>query len=343
MGKSSCFLTAKARLRLGFLLWIGLLAGCGRSPAGESWSGSTMGTTYHITIRPAAGKTLPRLQQGVDSVLAEINRQMSTWLPESEISRFNRLPAGTWMRLSPEFLAVIRLSFQVWNWTNHRFDLTVYPLVTLWGFGPEQETGWQPPAVTAIDSIRRRIGMEHLQIRGDSLRKDVDGLELDVNAIAKGYGVDRVGRYLERQGIGNYLVEIGGEVRCRGHKPGGKPWSIGIDRPEWGSLPGERLASVLQLEDGAVATSGDYRAFHSVGDSVISHAIDPTTGRPAQDRVASATVVADSCALADALATSLMVMGAERGMRLIESLPGVEAYLLIRETPTGWRPVMSSG
>ncbi len=320
------------------LLW----PGCSKNEM-VNMAGQTMGTTYHIKIAEPGitQKTLTKWHNQVDSVLREINRQMSTYQPQSEISQFNTWPAGRPFHVSPDFMNVLRLSLRIYRESDGAFDVTVGPLVDLWGFGKEGKRS-TPPGADEIKKALAKVGSDHVRIAGDSLIvKEVPGLQLDFSAVAKGYGVDAVAALLSRNKIQNYMVEIGGEVLVRGTKFG-KHWRIGIDRPSPGLAPGQQLDAILQLTDKTMATSGDYRNFFTFHDTLFSHEINPKTGKPVHNGVASVTILAPSCALADAMATAIMVMGEKRGMEWVESKPEVEA-LIIKRQDNSFKEIFSSG
>ncbi len=305
--------------------------------------GQTMGTTYHIKIVDSAFDSSGKqaLQLAVDSVLKEMNRQMSTYIPESEISRFNRWPAHKPFRISRDFMNVLKLSLQIYKESQGAFDVTVGPLVDLWGFGKKGRRT-TPPTPDQIQETLKRVGSEHIHILNDTLiLKDVPGLELDFSAVAKGYGVDAVAALLGNRQFKNFMVEIGGEVVVKGTK-NEKPWRIGVDRPSPNLAPGEQLEAILKLSDLALATSGDYRNYFTYHDSLYSHEIHPKTGRPVRNHVASVTVLAPSCALADAMATAIMVMGAQKGLAWVESKPQAEAMIILRKNGK-FEEALSSG
>ncbi len=294
--------------------------------------GKTMGTTYHIKIMDKIPTDLSAsaVQLQIDSLLTDINRQMSTYIPSSEISQFNRAPAGKTFSVSADFMKVLRLALVINRQSGGAFDVTVGPLVDLWGFG-KKGGRTAPPKESEINALLTKIGSASVSILNDStITKTKAGLQLDFGAIAKGYGVDAVARLLKQTGFGNFMVEIGGEVKVCGQK-GDEKWRIGIDRPEAGLQPGEQLQGVLQIKDIAAATSGDYRNYFLNGDSLYSHEIDPRTGRPVQNGVASATVLAPSCMLADAMATAIMIMGAEKGLEWVETKPDVQALIIVHD------------
>ncbi|QEG35465.1 FAD:protein FMN transferase [Bythopirellula goksoeyrii] len=278
----------------------------------ESFSGPTMGTRYSVSIVfPDLEVKADKLQKAVDDLLTEINRQMSTYDPDSELSRFNQYEGVDWFDVSPETAKVVRYALQVAEDSGGAFDPTVGPAVNLWGFGPDGRRR-KPPNDEAIEAALARIGYHHVEARLDppALRKSNPNVYLDLSAVAKGYAVDAVTELLAEQGIESSMVEIGGEVRTQGEKPGDIPWKIGIEQPD---ESGRAIREVLELEDAALATSGDYRNYFEQDGVRYSHTIDPTTGRPVQHQVATVSVVADTCMEADALATALLVMGEEKG------------------------------
>jgi len=299
-----------------------LFLGCQRAsePVGSSppiaLRGVTMGTTYSIKCWRAAGKLEAKpLQQAVDVLLKKINRQMSTYLPDSELSRFNRAPAGDWFPVSPETAFVVAQAKKFHKLTDGASDVTVGPLVRLWHFGPksgENQTEVQEPTQAALRAALQRVGCEYLQVRSDppALKKTRDGLEVDLSSIAKGYAVDAVTELLAGRGIPHSMVEIGGEVRAAGTRPDGKPWRIGVESPQ---VETRTVQRVVPLRDSALATSGDYRIFHRAGGGAYCHIINPRSGEPLPYRGVAATVLADTCLAADAMATALLVMGSEKG------------------------------
>lgn len=308
------------------------------------FQGKTMGTTYQVKIADAKRieAEASRLQSMVDQALQEVNRQMSTYRPDSEISQFNRRYSTQPMKVSPSFVQVLRSAVQIYQESRGRFDVTVAPLVDLWGFG-KKGSRFSVPDPAQIDSVRANIGTKYIRLINDStIAKSNPNVELDLSAIAKGYGADVVAELLNQQGYHNYLVEIGGEVVVKGLNHGEK-WKIGIDRPHFGALPGQELEGVLLVNDLAIATSGDYRNFFMIDDTVYSHTINPSTGRPIANGMASVTIIAPSCMLADAIATAVMVMGAEDGLRWVESKPDVEALIITRDRDGKFVEKMSNG
>lgn len=293
----------------------------------ETASGRSMGTSYAVEARCAGA--IPA--DAIAAVLAEVNRQMSTYDADSELSAFNRLPVGESMPVAAGLAEVAAIAERVAAQTEGAFDATVAPLVALWGFG----AGAVPRSPT--DAERRaalaKVGFRRIQasVEPPTLRK-LAAVTLDLSAIAKGYAVDRIAALLDRSGCSAYLVELGGEVRVRGRNANGKSWRIGIESPG-----AEGLAGSVSLLDGAVATSGDYRQSRpqsGVEGGRISHIIDPRTGMPIRHKLASVTVVADTATLADAYATALLVLGENAGLAFAERHDLAAAF--IRRTETGY-------
>jgi thiamine biosynthesis lipoprotein len=291
-----------------------------------------MGTTYSIKIID----TLPRhidinnVRSKIDSILQIVNQQMSTYIAESEISRFNQLTSKDWFTISTDFYDVIVMAQKISRLTNGAFDITVGPIIDLWGFGGDlMQNTWEPPTDQEIEETKRSIGFNNIVIRKNSIKKENADTKIDLNAIAKGYAVDVVFELLRDLGYTDILVEIGGEVRCLGQNNEGKSWKIGIDKPILDVVPGTELQAILSLKNNALATSGDYRNYFEYNGNIFSHVVNPVTGYSTQNRVASASVMAPNCMTADALATALMIMGNE-GIELINTMDGVEAMIIIR-------------
>jgi len=327
------------------LLLLFYFNGCTSERDQHQWTGLTMGTTYQVKIthQPLAAKEVTAIKQKVDSTLVEVNRQMSTYDPQSEISKFNDFRDTVAFPVSKEFYTVVKKAIAVSRLSGQAFDITVGPLVDLWGFG-KKGSRQSPPAEEEIRSLMDRIGIENLQtVDGNALKKKIPALNIDLSAIAKGYGVDAVAARLEEAGFENYMIEIGGEVRTRGLNDSGEAWKIGIDSPGLSSLPGEDIRMILALQDVAVATSGDYRNYFEYDGKIFSHTIDPSTGKPVDHDLASTTVVAKNCMEADALATALMVMGKDKGLTFIESIKGVEALFITRRGKDRFDVFQSSG
>jgi thiamine biosynthesis lipoprotein len=283
-----------------------------------------MGTTYNITIvDPPNDVALVTLQKQIDDLLEVVNQQMSTYINDAEIMQFNRAPVETWFPVSSGFLSVIELSQQLASLTKGRFDITIGPLVELWGFGKKQ--GSEVPTDAAIADAQSRVGWQNLHVNKDqqAIRKD-KALWLDVSAVAKGYGVDQIAEILNSYNIANYLVEIGGEMRVKGLNQQQRSWRIGIEVP---SLAQRQAQQIIELTDKSIATSGDYRNFFEQDGHRYSHTIDPVSGRPVKHNIASVTVVMDTAAEADAYATALNVLGEEAAIALVEQ-ENIAAYFI---------------
>lgn len=291
--------------------------------------GRTMGTSYSIKLVVPAGLgvDLARLHADINARLRTINARMSTYRPDSELSRFNASDSLEWFAVSDELAQLVSRAKAISALSEGAFDVTVAPAVNLWGFGPTPEPS-EPPDAATIAAVRARIGDDKLEVRLDppALRKARADLEVDLSAIAKGYGVDALATLLDAAGIEHYLVEIGGELRARGHKPDHQPWRIAIERP---NPLAREVYRVVELRDAAMATSGDYRNFITWDKQLYSHSIDPETARPVEHSLASVSVITEDCARADALATALLVLGPERGMALAER-EGLAAFFVTR-------------
>jgi thiamine biosynthesis lipoprotein len=337
----------EARHWLGFLIFILFLGGCENSIRTISIDGETMGTTYNIQIVLMKEMEIDesRIKHSIDSLLIKINNQLSHYIPQSEISLFNDNSSVQPFKVSAEFYSVVLQSKKLTRLTSGAFDITIAPLVNYWGFGPVAsplESGQLPDTLKILDLLEA-VSSQNLFVRDEHLIKSNPNMRLDLSAIAKGYGVDAIFMQLGTMGFTNYMVEIGGEVRCSGNSVSGKPWRIGIDRPDLNLLPGKKLQGIVQLYDRALATSGDYRNYLIVNGEFYPHAIDPRTGFPVKTKVASATVIAPTCAEADALATALMVLGEESGITLINDLDEIDAALILRDGDGIYRTVLTNG
>lgn len=282
-----------------------------------SFRGETMGTVYTIKYLDGAQRNL---KNGVDSLLQVFNQSVNHYLPNSEISRFNR--QDTLYFDLPYFYPVLAKSQEVYQATQGAFDPTVAPLVNAWGFGPDTTT---VPAPAKVDSLLRYVGFDKIKFTETYVTKTQPGVALDFSAIAKGYGVDVVGNYLLQQGIRNFMVEIGGEVVARGLNAEGNVWRIGINNPE---QPGE-LSSAISLDNRAIATSGNYLNFYEKDGKRYAHTIDPATGYPVEHNVLSVSVIAQDCMTADAYATAFMVLGLERTKQIVSENPALlDVYII---------------
>jgi thiamine biosynthesis lipoprotein len=316
------------RIRSPLILGLLLVAACSEQrPAILEISGSTMGTSFSVKLPTLPPNVDPgSLGDAIGALLLAIEMQMSTYRIDSEISRFNVSESTAWQPVSAEFCRAAEQSLDISRKTAGAFDITVGPLVNLWGFGPDGAVR-KPPSAGDIARTQARVGYSHLQTDCSipALRKDIARLYLDMSAYAKGYAVDRVANVLDQLDARNYLVEIGGEMKLKGHNADGEKWVVAIEEP----LQGERrVHSMFRITDQSVATSGDYRNFFESGGTHYSHTIDTRTGRPVTHKLASVTVVAETTAVADAMATALLVLGPEDGMILALSLD-IAAFFLI--------------
>jgi thiamine biosynthesis lipoprotein len=299
------------------LLAASSVAACAR-PAHATIRGLTMGTSYTVELAaPIDDAVRTRLAELIEVELAAINRAMSTYDPRSELSQFNRRQDFRWAPASPGLLEVLDSASRISTSTQGAFDVTVGPLVDLWGFGPQYGTR-RVPNDALIERVRESVGHQHVQIdpSAGAIRKRHSRTQVDLSAIAKGYGVDRVAMILDRQGVHDYLVEIGGELRARGTTAAGRPWRVGIERPVEGR---HVVGEIVVLENRAIATSGTTEDFFEQGGRHYSHIIDPMTARPVDHPPMAVSVVADTTMEADAWATALVVLGSERGYSLAQA------------------------
>jgi len=301
-------------------------------------SGETMGTTYTVKLALESLETRARkeLKAAIDARLQHINKLMSTYDPNSELSRFNNAPPNVPFAVSPETLTVFRAAQQISELSGGAFDITVGPVVEAWGFGPSPRT-LEPDEEAKLEGLRNLVDYRNIKIDENSgtLLKKRAGIHCDLSAIAKGYGVDQVAEVLQAQGYTHFLVEIGGELRAMGTKLDGSNWRIAIEKPD--TTPDAReLYETVELTDLAMATSGDYRNFFSEGGKRYSHTIDPRTGRPIVHNLASVTVLYANTMLADGWATALNVLGPEAGYTLAVH-QGLAAFFLVREKEGSFR------
>ncbi|MEW6412721.1 MAG: FAD:protein FMN transferase [Candidatus Zixiibacteriota bacterium] len=309
------------------------IAGCSstpRQPAPAELSGQTMGTEYHVKI--VTDSTLPEseiqiLSAAIDTMLAEINRQMSVYDENSEISAFNKFNDTDWFPVSIATSRVVAHSISVSELTSGAFDITVGPLVNLWGFGPSPDSG-QIPGDEQIENALDNVGYYRLAVRSSppAVKKEFVGAQSDLGGVAKGYGVDQIAGIIRGRGYANYLVEIGGEVCASGVNQNGVPWQVGVQKPgtDFGTV------ATVSLNNICMATSGDYQNYFEKDGVRYSHLIDPRTGRPITHNLASVTVIDQTCIRADALATGLNVLGPEAGWELANEL-GLAAQFVTRE------------
>lgn len=307
-----------------------LLGACAEPPPEPiRLTGATMGTRYNITWLSGRGQPEPEaVHIGVEQVLEEVNASMSTWREDSEISRFNASEPGDWFPVSRGFADVFEMARAVNIASGGAYDVTVAPLVNLWGFGADPDMGDSVPEQAAIDAALARVGQDRIEFDPavPALRK-TGPVELDFSSIAKGYGVDRVAGWLEGEGIHRYLVEIGGEIRVSGDNARGTSWRIAVEQPD-SSI--RAVAETVQLQDASIATSGDYRNFFEVEGVRYSHTIDPRTGTPVRHDLVSVSVIHTSATMADAWATALTVLGTEQALAMARK-EELAVYLISRD------------
>lgn len=279
-----------------------------------SFTGATMGTRYTVTI--AERQDVAEIQKSVDALLVKINKQMSTYDPDSEVSRFNQSTGTDWFTVSPETATVVAFALKVAQESGGAFDPTIGPIVNLWGFGPEGRRK-KPPTDAEIAKVLERVGYKKLAVRKDppALRKEIPGIYVDLSAVAKGFAVDEITELLVRANCPKSLVVIGGDIRANGMKPDGSPWQIGIESPDGAGKAVERK---VPLRYTAVSTSGDWNNSFKHDGQRYSHVIDPRTGRPVPHKLASVTVYADQSMHADCWDTMLLVLGEEQGLKWCE-------------------------
>ncbi len=302
------------------------LAGCLFQDKVESFGGPTMGSTYSVKyVEGGEAADKAQLQRDTESILADVDKQLSTYRADSDIETFNALPAGECMAMPSGVRQLVVAGQQLSDESEGALDLTIEPLLNLWGFGP-QGRGERVPSAEEIARARQNVGQHHLRVDGEQLCKD-RAVQVDFNSIAAGYAVDQVAATLESSGVSSYLVEITGELKARGRKPDGAPWRVAIEAPR----DNERVAQrIIELDGFAVSTSGDYRNYFERDGKRYSHTLDPQTGAPIDHHLAAVTVVDPSTLRADGLSTVLMVLGPERGLAYAAERK-IAAFFVVRE------------
>ena len=297
--------------------------------------GFTQGTTYHITF---LNRKQLDYSKKIQNLLDSFANSLSIYDPKSIIGRINN---NEDVKVDKMFTDVYNKAMEVSRASEGAFDITVGPLVNAWGFGilPKMKVD-----SAEIDSLRELVGYTKVKLVNGHIIKKYPGMRLDVNALAPGYSVDLVCALLEKDGIRNYLVEIGGEVRGRGRNPQGEFWNVGIDRPiDGNSNPGDNLQAIVRLKNRSVASSGDYRKYYEENGMKYSHHIDPHTGYPARQHILSATTMADSCLTADAWGTAFMVMGLEKSKEVLKKHPELNVYIVYSDEKGNFQVYASPG
>ena len=322
-----------------------LLAGCATPLPETLLTGETMGSAWTVKIAGVLPRPAADLQSGAQARFEAVNQALSTYRANSALSRFNDEASGGWVNIDPELAAVLRYALTLAARSDGAYDVTVGPLVNLWGFGPDPATNRVPDAA-AIEAARARVGWRKVQVdaTADRARKQ-PGMRIDLSSLGKGRGVDRVAEYLDAQGVTNYLIDLSGKLRARGRNPRGDAWQVAVEQPAADDPSGAPriVPAVVALHDRSIATAGDYRRFFESGGRHYSHIIDPRTGSPVEHATLSATALGATCMEADALATMFMVMDPDAALRVAES-GNVPALLISREgggfrlhSSSGWR------
>lgn len=327
-----CQSVSKARpaLLASLLFFSVLLFGCTRGVERETvlLQGQTMGTTYHVTIIKSDEDPSfdhAALQTGIDAELRVINQHMSTYIPDSEIMQLNSAAVEEWHYVSEPLRQVLEISETINRKSKGAFDITVGPLVNLWGFGPGAHLD-KKPSDESIALAKAMVGHQRLELTGHQVRKTT-AIQLDLSAVAKGYGVDWIADFLTARGFENYMVEIGGELRLKGSNAQGLAWRIAIEQPDdWQGT----IHKAITVTNRGMATSGDYRNYFEQDGQRFSHTIDPTTGYPINHNLASVTVIAATSAEADAWATAINVLGPEKGMT-VANQENLAVYMIVKE------------
>ena len=324
---------------LGFLL---LFNRCANIENQYVISGNTMGTTYLVKIITSGNDyEMESIEKSIDSLLIQLNKQMSTWDPESEISQFNDWNSKVPFAVSDDFLNVVKKSITISENTGGLFDPTVYDLMSLWGFGPNPRSGF--PDIEDVHRVLEHTGISQFEITESVLVKNNKLCKLDLNAIAKGYGVDKIFNLLNQKGFYNIFVEIGGEVKCSGKNIKNKNWSIGIEDPSADGNYQKKISAIISVVNGAIATSGNYRNIVDLDGEILGHTINPQTGFPIQTDVLSVSVLSNSCMESDAWATALMAMNHQTGFAMVESQSNIDAVWILIDNYDGKRYFSMSG
>ncbi|KIC14912.1 FAD:protein FMN transferase [Leisingera sp. ANG-Vp] len=329
------------RLLLVLILPVMLLAGCwfGNQPEEVRLSGQTMGTTYNVI---AIGEDLNQetLAAEVEATLAAVNAKMSNWDPASEVSTFSAARSTAPVRVSPEFAHVLATADSVHEKTGGRFDVTLGPLIELWGFGPRKPED-PVPADAEIAKALEGVGQARLltlDVSAGTLKKSAPETGINLSAIAKGYGVDAVAGTLESFGVENYMVEIGGDLVTKGENAKGEAWQIGIEKPD---AAAQTVQLIVPVSNYGLATSGDYRNYFEHKGVRYSHILDPVSGRPVTHSTTSVTVIAENAMLADAWATAMLVLGSADGLKLAEQHK-LAVFFIDRDVQAGGNAYMTS-
>jgi thiamine biosynthesis lipoprotein len=314
-----------------------LVASCASTPpeARETLlSGETMGSAWTVKIAGALPTSAKMLQAGVQARFEAVNQALSTYRADSALSRFNADDRGEWVDVDPELATVMAYALSLSEASDGAYDVTVGPLVNLWGFGPDPSTHRVPDA-EVIAKARARVGWRKVEVDEAHARaRKQPGVRVDLSSLGKGRGVDRVAEYLDSQGVPNYLIDLSGKLRAHGHNSAGGAWLVAVERPVADATSDSAVVEpeVVMLRDSSVATAGDYRRFFEIDGRHYSHIIDPRTGEPVTHRTVSATALDVTCMHADAWATVFMVMQPEAALALADAR-NLKALLITRDPP----------
>ena len=297
-----------------------LLSSCAKKQEYLSYDGFIQGTTFHIVFQAQENSIK---QKDVDSIFSLINSTFSTYDSTSIISKINR---NETQEVNQLFVNMFNKSFEVYKKSNGAFDITVGQVVNAWGFG---NTDTMNVDSSRIDSLMKYVGFDKVKLQNNQIIKSDKNIKIDFNAIAQGYTCDVIADFFESKNLKNYLIEVGGEIRGKGVNDKNEFWKVGIDKPtDNSSIENRELQEIVLLENKSIATSGNYRKFYEKDGMRISHTINPKTGFSANQNILSASVVANTCAEADAYATSFMVLGLEKSLEILKQNNDLEAYLI---------------
>lgn len=321
-----------------FIVVVLFASACEKPPKNQLYifDGQTMGTYYRVSIVASPELQVDSLIDLVEQELEGVNQSMSTYLASSEVSRFNRASAGEVIELSEPTAAVVDEALTISTLSLGAFDITVGPLVRLWGFGADGSTERRPDEQTLLETLIA-VGREKIELDGRRLLKSNAATEIDLSAIAKGYAIDQVGDLLREQNLTNWLIDVGGELLASGENLD-RTWQIAIEKP---SVSGG-IEQVVELRNQAIATSGDYRNYVLLDGNTYSHAIDPATGYPVRHSLASVSVLHERAATADALATALLIMGTEKALQFAET-QNLSVFLISRAQTEGKFNITKTG
>lgn len=306
-----------------------------KMPTPVSFVGEAQGTYYLVTYFDVKSRDF---QPEVDSLLRAFDQSVSLWEPESIISRVNR--GDSLVDLDLVFLYNFKLSKEVAEATAGAFDFTVAPLVRAYGFGPMGRSELTPQL---IDSLKSLVDYRKVRLENGRVVKDDPRISFDFNAVAQGYSVDLIAQFLLANNISSFIVDVGGEIYAHNKKPDGSNWLVGIESPAEVKTDDRHVGSVVQVENKAIATSGNYRKYYEKDGIRYSHTIDPKTGYPVEHSLLSVTVMAQNAALADAYATAFMVMGQEQSISFVEQYPGMEAHFIWSGSTGGFEKYTTKG